>query len=312
MLALLSILCHCKSRAWLSSCNLWKLIAGQILGACCLLFFSAGAVVWLWTALDCWRRSTERLLESAKGATPTSQGLPAAAAVAAALAPAREQSWGLQLPTVSAGAPPRHAEGSLGDDSSADGGARSSMHQEPPLRGGGGSSAPSRLGHLHRRKHRLDQALSKGCSLVSMLAALLSVFVFVWFDLCPYEAFSAELDKRWGFMLEGPDAVPVWLGEFGSNYHSDLEWAHIQRYILQKDLDWAYWSINGEKFNGVGESFGILGKDSATVRDEWKLRDLRALIRAAGLLPPERPPSAFAFAKSVDARPFSTLHLDRV
>ena len=89
--------------------------------------------------------------------------------------------------------------------------------------------------------------------LVLMACTLLAI----WIEFGKYEAFAKELDFRWGF-LRSPasgEAVPVWLGEFGTNVQN-LWWKHVLRYIADNEVDFAYWSINGEKYNGIGETFG--------------------------------------------------------
>ncbi|CAE8595662.1 unnamed protein product [Polarella glacialis] len=70
------------------------------------------------------------------------------------------------------------------------------------------------------------------------------------------------------------------------------------RYLAARDVDFAYWAINGikfsEGFNGadgiyhplpggprwVVELFGILGPDWLTVKKAWMVRDLQALMES--------------------------------
>jgi hypothetical protein len=74
---------------------------------------------------------------------------------------------------------------------------------------------------------------------------------------------------RWGL----PDRpVPVWVGEFGSGADDDRTiWRHLIRFIQAHELDFAYWPLNGRKWNEAGrrwddESFGLLTPDYATLR----------------------------------------------
>ena len=74
----------------------------------------------------------------------------------------------------------------------------------------------------------------------------------VWVEFGSYEAFERELNFKWGFLLSAGNAAPVWLGEFGTNTQS-LWWKHMLAYLQKHDLDFAYWSVNGEKSNGQPE-----------------------------------------------------------
>lgn len=134
-------------------------------------------------------------------------------------------------------------------------------------------------------------ARSKVFLLVVMSAATLVTVAIVWHDMLSYEAFKSELDMDWGFLLddvaaanagkrhgrENLQAVPVWLGEFGTDYDSRW-WRYMLRYIQDYDLDWSYWAFNGEKRVGEDESFGLMDRDWVKVRHEWKLEHLQMLI----------------------------------
>jgi len=105
------------------------------------------------------------------------------------------------------------------------------------------------------------------------------------------------IDKQWGFALQEGEAytAPVWMGEFGYLNHGPF-WLTFMRYLASRDVDFAYWAINGVKFaegynnaNGVYtalpggprwvvELFGILGPDWNTVKKAWMVRDLQALM----------------------------------
>eukprot|EP00435_Cladocopium_sp_Y103_P065644 s890_g27.t1 len=97
----------------------------------------------------------------------------------------------------------------------------------------------------------------KRCVLAMILVLMACTLLVVWIEFGKYEAFAKELDFRWGF-LQSPtsgEPVPVWLGEFGTNVQN-LWWKHVLKYIADNEVDFAYWSINGEKYNGIGETFG--------------------------------------------------------
>ncbi|CAK0830201.1 unnamed protein product [Prorocentrum cordatum] len=294
LLALLSLLCRCTGRALLRTCDMRTLVAGQLLHVCCLFSASAGLVLWLRLALALLRWACARQRKAAES-SPTEEGRSRTG----------EPAQGLELTSrpcaegaPHAGAPPAR------------------LGSAPPLPGGTGSGAPLRRGPMQRRMRWLDQALSARCLQLAVLAAVLGTLVFVAARAASYEAFAAELDHRWGFLLEGRDAAPLWLGEFGTDDPGDPEWAHLGRYIREGSGVGILGPERGKIHLGQ-ETFGLLEEDSATVRHGWKLRDLRALIRAAGLLPPERPSpspsppsssgSSSALARSSSARPVATL-----
>lgn len=125
------------------------------------------------------------------------------------------------------------------------------------------------------------------CLAAFFMTFLLSWMLYAGSTYRSYEAFEAELDGRWGY-LQGHHGhsygksrssmmAPVWLGEFGTNSNS-LWWNHITRYLTERDLDWAYWSFNGQRTNNISESYGIMKEDCNTTRQEWKLRELQNLL----------------------------------
>jgi len=120
------------------------------------------------------------------------------------------------------------------------------------------------------RAHKLRSALSA----LGFLGAL--TLVRIWCG--SYMAFAGELNACWGGLL-GSDAAaaPVWLSEFGTD-DNGLYWAYLLRYMKGREMDFAYWSINGEKTYNESETYGLLERDSVTVRHGWKLRTLQGLI----------------------------------
>ncbi|CAE8680562.1 unnamed protein product, partial [Polarella glacialis] len=94
-----------------------------------------------------------------------------------------------------------------------------------------------------------------------------------------YESFEKDLDFRWGFLLQrdNVNAAPIWLGEFGTAENS-LWWQYLMRYLHEHEVSWAYWPLNGYKYRGEDETYGLLEMDFATVRDAWKLEDLQKLM----------------------------------
>jgi hypothetical protein len=57
------------------------------------------------------------------------------------------------------------------------------------------------------------------------------------------------LDDKWGFALEeGRDfTAPVWMGEFGYA-NQGIYWMNFLRYLTDRDVDFAYWALNGKKY----------------------------------------------------------------
>mmetsp|Transcript_61155 Transcript_61155/g.157711 ORF Transcript_61155/g.157711 Transcript_61155/m.157711 type:complete len:665 (+) Transcript_61155:62-2056(+) len=109
--------------------------------------------------------------------------------------------------------------------------------------------------------------------------ATLSLMSHVGVRAGSYEAFARGLDACWGSVLtgDGMESAPVWLSEFGTDLNS-LYWIHLVRYMRERRLDFAYWSINGEKRYHQSETYGLLKADSVTVRHPWKLEMLQQLI----------------------------------
>lgn len=94
-----------------------------------------------------------------------------------------------------------------------------------------------------------------------------------------YEALHERLDKRWGYLEDGPDPAPMWLGEFGyCQQFSECvsksfgQWfPNFVRYVHERNLSWAYWPLNGTQSSGQGrlfgtvEYYGLLGPDEKSV-----------------------------------------------
>merc|ERR1712187_1004290 len=89
-------------------------------------------------------------------------------------------------------------------------------------------------------------------------------------------------DSKWGFALqEGyPYTAPIWMGEFGQDTRGRY-WMHLMRYLSARDVDFAYWVLDGKKlsmgqFDSVGtwrpykepewqeETYGLLNSDYKT------------------------------------------------
>jgi hypothetical protein len=72
------------------------------------------------------------------------------------------------------------------------------------------------------------------------------------------------IDQGWLYIID-QGIAPVWLGEFGTETPSPW-WNWMLKLIDERQLDYAYWPLNGE------DSFGLLEPDYSTVRltpDTW-------------------------------------------
>jgi hypothetical protein len=67
--------------------------------------------------------------------------------------------------------------------------------------------------------------------------------------------------------------VPVWLGEFGSNWRDNrLVWRNLLHYVKNHNLSFAYWPLNGLIWDNsrsawIDESFGLLDQNYTSVRN---------------------------------------------
>ena len=117
---------------------------------------------------------------------------------------------------------------------------------------------------------------SMTCFLAIVILITFGALGYVWVEFGRYQAFEQELDFKWGFLLSAPSPVPVWLGEFGENQES-LWWHHMIRYLQERDVDFAYWSVNGEKYTGVPETPGI-ARQMFWCRSTWMFGGLYPTI----------------------------------
>lgn len=81
-----------------------------------------------------------------------------------------------------------------------------------------------------------------------------------------------QFQLHWGDILQGPNAAPVWIGEFGTPHRSPLDMSNTKPasqgqwfsalvgYIKAHNLSWGYWTINGSR-DGHPDSFGLLAPD---------------------------------------------------
>ena len=164
---------------------------------------------------------------------------------------------------------------------------------------------PSLLNHSAMR--HVKQCRSLHCAFILVACFAFSTLAVIWVEFGSYEAFERELNFKWGFLLSdtSDQAAPVWLGEFGTNVQS-VWWQHMLTYLQKYDLDFAYWSVNGEQRTGYPEllgntqctwsrcfvffavapipclvhfrTFGLFMENFRDVRHPWKLQQLQSIM----------------------------------
>jgi len=145
------------------------------------------------------------------------------------------------------------------------------------------------------RQREAADTVQKGASLrehllplLVWLALSLGAIALFFVSASGYWLLADHLDRHWGFVLEEgqPYTAPVVLGEFGTSRSDDF-WRALVRYVAERDLDFAYWPLNGQKWNHdegklVEETYGLLDSSWTGVRHDWKLRDVIGYDAAAG------------------------------
>lgn len=155
-----------------------------------------------------------------------------------------------------------------------------------------------------------DLGLSVGLQfvVVSLIFATTVFVVYLFAHFIPtYWWMERHLDGLWGFALEDNNTytAPVWMGEFGAAVRGQW-WLNFVRYLATRDVDFAYWAINGRKWaegeidtssgdflqypdgpRWEDEAFGLLNNDYNTVRHAWKLLDMQALLASPATYRPE-------------------------
>ncbi|OLP78468.1 putative alcohol dehydrogenase [Symbiodinium microadriaticum] len=88
-------------------------------------------------------------------------------------------------------------------------------------------------------------------------------------------------DTKWGFALaEGfPYTAPVWMGEFGQQVRGSY-WLNVLRYLAERDVDFAYWPLNGKKYSEgyFSSSGGFVYWDQPQSGQESQIRELTEAI----------------------------------
>lgn len=55
-------------------------------------------------------------------------------------------------------------------------------------------------------------------------------------------------------------------------------WRKMIRFLTDSDSDWSYWAVDGYKYPGEDETFGLLLDDYKTIRHPWLIEQLQAIM----------------------------------
>lgn len=99
----------------------------------------------------------------------------------------------------------------------------------------------------------------------------------------------SNLNSGFGFVANPGKtySAPVWVSEFGigfdaSTSDADKTWfANLTQYLIDYDLDFAYWALNGTQTDKV-EGYGLLTEDWSAPRNDWRTPYMNALVNAPG------------------------------
>lgn len=99
----------------------------------------------------------------------------------------------------------------------------------------------------------------------------------------PFPSFALDMERNWAFLLRG-NTAPVWVGEFGVPHGAGAGdhhyWRNLMKYLYETDSDFGYWAVNPRKpENYNNETYGLLRDDWETVINDWRLEDLRKLMK---------------------------------
>jgi len=99
-----------------------------------------------------------------------------------------------------------------------------------------------------------------------------------------WEEYEDLMDEEFGFILDRDyhDPHPVWLSEFGEGPKGNKKWFDmITRYMDDKDLDFAYWPLNGgaQFESGAAETYGLITSDYKTPLNDWRQGLLNKLLK---------------------------------
>eukprot|EP00088_Acartia_fossae_P046304 TRINITY_DN4998_c0_g1_i2.p1 TRINITY_DN4998_c0_g1~~TRINITY_DN4998_c0_g1_i2.p1 ORF type:complete len:374 (-),score=39.35 TRINITY_DN4998_c0_g1_i2:51-1172(-) len=97
----------------------------------------------------------------------------------------------------------------------------------------------------------------------------------------PYDLFKLTMHTMQTFVADAGYnySAPYWMGEFGTGPSpDDVKWDHIVQFLRETDHDWSYWSIDGYRYPGHEEGYGLLDLNYSDVRVPWKMEQLRSIM----------------------------------
>jgi endoglucanase len=104
-----------------------------------------------------------------------------------------------------------------------------------------------------------------------------------------YDALARDLDSQWGFLAERESgAVPVWVGEFGTQDACEPWFSLIRTYLADRHFGWAYWPLNGTPSEGGAQSHNV--ETWGLLNSDWNAMNhplVDALQSLQGTVPPE-------------------------
>jgi endoglucanase len=111
-----------------------------------------------------------------------------------------------------------------------------------------------------------------------------------WLRHATYESIQAEWHTRWSMVLDGPNAAPVWIGEFGTCTNNrkcvDVQrtgnqaaWFHLLlRYLHDNpNVGWSFFALNGSNSNDHAAKNGLLNADWSAPANPALIRDLQSV-----------------------------------
>jgi endoglucanase len=110
-------------------------------------------------------------------------------------------------------------------------------------------------------------------------------------NLASYSDLKTALGNAWGYVLTQNQSytAPVWVGEFGTSHTAadvtSVWFDGINQYLVDADIDWCYWAVNGTQATGTGRTFGA--EETYGVLDQtWSASALAALTSKLQALQP--------------------------
>jgi endoglucanase len=93
---------------------------------------------------------------------------------------------------------------------------------------------------------------------------------FWYSSIAGYSGWYNAIEPKWGYLVNGSNPQPLWIGEFGtcnsadtcdnSSSNADLGFwfTAMTSFVRDYGVDWSYWAINGTTETGNGGGFGTV------------------------------------------------------